>query len=89
MHVLILHGLGVHEVGESVKLQARLLAKLGTMAQSDCKTARIPNDPADLPADPSNAILRICEYRNEKGNSIRFYELTWSALTKPVKDRIL
>jgi hypothetical protein len=89
VHVLILHGMGVHEVGESAKLQARLVGKMGSMTKSYCENAQIPNDPVDLPADLSHAILRICEYGNEKGNSIRFYELTWSTLTKPVKDRIL
>ena len=44
VHVLILHGMGVHEVGESAKLQARLVGKMGSMTKSYCENAQIPKE---------------------------------------------
>ncbi len=88
--VLLIHGMRKHPVGWSDTLQKNLGDALHLSRAGGCVSLNISNDPAHQPADKVRAHINICIYSSRKdGQRMRFYELTWSPLTDPIKDRVL
>ena len=95
--VLMIHGMG--HMGNppenwSKDLRQNLAVKLNVSA-SDCKTIFIYNDKntehkkAPVRKYDENTILQICTYAGTNGQTLQFYELTWSMLTEDIKEKVL
>ncbi len=87
LKVLIIHGVGTHHPGYSDKLQLNLMTKMGVNQKS-----RLSKNITLLDSAYKNTKighLRTTQWHDEcNDKSIIFYELTWSMITQPYKDKL-
>ena len=87
LKVLMVHGVGTHIPGYSTEFQEKLAAELNLPVRSSrYKEIHLANK--EYP-EQDLGVLRISRLLNEnQDNEIIFYELTWSAITNPEKEKI-
>ncbi|OQK18348.1 hypothetical protein AU255_11185 [Methyloprofundus sedimenti] len=85
--VLMVHGVGTHVPGYSTQFQEKLAAELNlTVKSSRYKEINLVD--TEFP-DTKLGILRVRRLLNEdQSQEMLFYELTWSAITNPEKEKI-
>ena len=85
--VLMVHGVGTHLPGYSTQFQEKLATELNlTVKSSRYKEINLVNK--EFP-DKNLGVLRVRRLLNEDQNQeMLFYELTWSAITNPQKEKI-
>jgi len=85
--VLMVHGVGTHVPGYSTQFQGKLAAELNLTAKSSrYKEINLVNK--ELP-EQTVGVLRVRRLLNEARNEeMLFYELTWSDITNPEKEKI-
>lgn len=87
LRVLMVHGVGTHQMGYSTEFMKSLATGLGMNEQ------KIENKIIHLKS-PINGndlgVIRITQYIDSKtGKTFTFYELTWSSITEPEKQALL
>ncbi|MCK5355396.1 MAG: hypothetical protein KAJ63_09780 [Methyloprofundus sp.] len=87
LKVLMVHGVGTHIPGYSTQFQEKLAAELQMPAKSSrYKEIHLLNK--EYP-EKDLGVLRVRRLLNSDGSSeVLFYELTWSAITNPEKEKL-
>lgn len=87
LKVLMVHGVGTHVPGYSTQFQEKLAAELGLDEMSShYKEIKLVNK--EYP-DQDLGILRVRRLLDQEQNKeMLFYELTWSSITNPQKEKL-
>ncbi|MDX2224500.1 MAG: hypothetical protein SFV21_17240 [Rhodospirillaceae bacterium] len=91
IRLLIVHGIGEQLPGYSERLQRNLAARLGLDAIDPAiKTVKlIPSAPVAEHADnPEHGTLRIARFTDGLGRHLLTFEVTWSVITAPDRQRM-
>ncbi len=82
LRLIIVHGIGEHQPGYSLRLQENVAARLGLNIVEPVPKTIAMQTPTDSKALPGADVgtLRISRYTNDKGNELLTFEVTWSAL---------
>ncbi len=85
--VLMVHGVGTHIPGYSTEFQEKLAAELNlTVKSSRYKEINLVNK--EFP-EQNLGVLRVRRLMNkDQSQEMLFYELTWSSITNPEKEKI-
>ena len=87
LKLLMIHGVGTHHPGYSMRLQENLAGNIGFNVVSRLPKNVTLLDPADGETEIGN--LRVTYWQNKaSGKRMLFYELTWSMITAPDKEII-
>lgn len=87
LKVLVIHGVGTHHPGYSDRLQLNLMNKMGVSKRSRLSKNIVILDP--ILKNKEIGHLRVTLWQKEKERqNILFYELTWSEITQPYKDKL-
>jgi len=87
LHVIYIHGIGTHQPGHGADLIEGLAETLSLNIRSKhSKRVELvsPRDPAQTLGELN--LLRLTD--SERSYELVFYELTWSEITRPIKDSI-
>lgn len=80
--IMIVHGMGDHKVGYSSHIRSGLIQTLGLQKDGDPVLFKIQAE-----GDVSGyAYLKIWQYRYSGEKIVRMYELTWSPITREIKE---
>jgi len=103
LHVVVVHGIGPHQIGYSDELIDKLMRKVGASPAAGGGVRRLPAAPFDLLPNSSQsavaggphveasgpqALLAVRRFRTPDGKQIFTYELTWAPIVDPLKQAL-
>ena len=87
LRIVLVHGIGTHEVGWSIPLQQRLSAMIGLNSlDRDIKNIQLVS--SKFPGESLGRLLVTRSYNKQSDIELIAYELTWSEITQPLKRKL-
>ena len=101
LHIIVVHGIGPHQIGYSDELVDNLMRKLGAVPAAGGGIRRLPPRPpgetsepvlfgagAPIPSGGPQALLAVRRFRTQDGKQIFTYEITWAPIVDPLKQAL-
>ena len=84
LHIVVVHGIGPHQIGYSDNLVDKLINKMGATSAAGGGVRRLPPGPSGGP----QALLAVRRFRSHDGKQIFTYEITWAPIVDPLKQAL-